>query len=171
MAKKDPKTMLGGFSFKKIPEITDGLIIPTGNNIKQVEPVESTNVMPLTSPPQKPQKPINTPKISPIDIDMEAFEPMTNVVPTIEPIVVPTVEFLTEPKPKRLSRKAKQRITPEDLNLGEIGALATKQEKVSYLAMRGWSLKVERRRNTFYHYATKYIKRKKKRFYIGSINE
>ena len=112
MAKKDPKTMLGGFSFKKIPEITDGLIIPTGNNIKQVEPVESTSVLPLTSPPQKPQKPINTPKISPIDIDMEAFEPMTDVVPTIEPIVVPTVEFLTEPKPKRLSRKAKQRITP-----------------------------------------------------------
>ena len=100
---------------------------------------------------------------------MEAFEPMTNVVPTIEPIVVPTVEFLTEPK--RLSRKAKQRITPEDLNVEEIGALATKQEKVSYLAMRGWSLKVERRKNTFYHYATKWIKRKKKRFYMGSINE
>ena len=47
---------------------------------------------------------------------------------------MPTVEPLLEPKPKGLSRKAKQRITPEDLNVEEIGALATKQEKVSYLA-------------------------------------
>ena len=65
----------------------------------------------------------------------------------------------------------KQTIVDSDINLSEFGALKTKDDKVLYLAMRGWSLKVEQRRNAFFHYATKYISRKKKRIYLGSINE
>ena len=88
-------------------------------------------------------------------------------VSTSVPVVVPT----QEPKYKGLTRRQKQRILPEDLNMSEYGALATKQEKITYLAMRGWSLKEEIRGNTFYHYATRYVNRKKKRLYLGSVNE
>jgi hypothetical protein len=100
---------------------------------------------------------------------------MTNVVPTINPMNVPTnkVVVVSEEKPKfkGLSRRARQRITPEDLNMAEFGALQNKQERITYLAIRGWSLKVEPRGNGFYHYATRYVNRKKKRLYLGSVIE
>lgn len=172
--------MLGGFSFTKVPEITEGLTIPVGNDIRPnvaafsvvpTPPPQDTepNVVPTAIKRKKPFVPTST--LKKLNIDANAFTPMTNIVPTIEPVIAPTVEPESEPEIKQLSRKAKQRITPQDLDLEEIGALDTKKEKISYLAMRGWSLKVERRGNTFYHYATKYIKRKKKRFYLGSVNE
>jgi phage terminase large subunit-like protein len=100
-----------------------------------------------------------------VKVDMEAFIPMTNIIPTIKS------EKAKKPKFKRLSNKAKQSITPDDLNLEDIAALPTKHDKVIYLAMHGWSLKIEQRGKNFYHYATKYINRKKKRYYLGSINE
>jgi hypothetical protein len=170
MAKKDSKQILGGFSFRKVPEITEGLVIPTGNIIPSDRSIYS----------KQPVEPISTPKLSKskkdiilvkkevqkeVEIDMEAFTPMTNIVPTIKS------EKANKSKFKGLSSKAKQRITPDDLNLEEIAALPTKHDKVTYLAMHGWSLKIEQRGNNFYHYATKYIKRKKKRYYLGSIND
>lgn len=170
MDKKDSKQILGNFSFKKVPEITEGLIIPTGNTIRPDKKISS----------ERPVKPIMASKSSKskndaalvkkevqkeVKVDMEAFTPMTNIVPTIKP------EKANKPKFKGLSNKAKQSITPDDLNLEEIAALPTKHDKVTYLAMHGWSLKIEQRGNNFYHYATKYIKRKKKRYYLGSIND
>ena len=165
MAKKDPSNILGNFSFKKVPEITDGLVIPTGNATRpRPEPVMAEPVEPTFTPKTKRAKrPTNVPTFEKLDIDTKAFTPMTNVVPTLSEMVVPT------PKLKEVSRQGKQRITHQNLDLEEIAALPTKQEKALYLAMRGWSLKVERRGNSFYHYATKYIQRKKKRFYLGSI--
>lgn len=150
---------------------------------------------PVHIPPVKQvAKPISKPKIAvslnKIEIDSMAFTPMTNIVPTIESkgvptkrnVVVPTVKAKNVPTNrnvvvpsntkifKRLSRKAKQRVTHEDLNMAEYGALQTKQDKIVYLSMRGWSLKVEVRGNTLYHYATRYVNRQKKRLYLGSVN-
>ena len=166
MAKKDRSNMLGNFSFTKVPEITDGLVIPTGNATRpRSEPVMAELVEPTFTPKTKRAKrPTNVPTFEKLDIDTKAFTPMTNVVPTLSKTVVPT------PKLKGKLGQAKQRITHQDLDLEEIAALPTKQEKALYLAMRGWSLKVEQRRNAFFHYATKYISRKKKRIYLGSVN-
>jgi hypothetical protein len=163
------KSLINGFKFQKLPEISNGLMIPVGNEIKaekvQLNPEPRGNVV-------KPQTVHNFRKL---EIDSQAFTPMTNVVPTIQSNSVPTNKPVNvpekEPKFKGLSRKAKQRITREDLNLEEFGILKTKQEKITYLALRGWSLKVQRRGNGFYHYATLYVKRKKKSMYLGSINE
>ena len=109
-----------------------------------------------------------------LEINSVAFTPMTNIVPTIKPNNVPTNRNVVVPSNtkifKRLSRKAKQRVTHEDLNMAEYGALQTKQDKIVYLSMRGWSLKVEVRGNTLYHYATRYVNRQKKRLYLGSVN-
>lgn len=165
MAKKDLSSMLGNFTFAKVPEITDGLVIPTGNATRpRPEPIMAEPVEPIAAPKAKKAKKVtNVPTFEKLDIDAQAFTPMTNVVPTLSKMVVPT------PKLKGVSRQAKQRITHQDLDLEAIAALPTKQEKAFYLAMRGWSLKVEPRGNGFYHYATKYIQRKKKRFYLGSI--
>ena len=174
MAKKN---LLGGFKFKKLPEISNGLMIPVGNDFKQEELVHTTH---QTSEPikqeQKPkilQQPRNH-NFGKLDIDSQAFTPMTNVVPTIEDIHVPTnkpaIVPTNEPKFKGLSRRARQRVTHEDLNMAEYGALQTKQDKIVYLSMRGWSLKVEIRGNTLYHYATHYVNRQKKRLYLGSVN-
>jgi hypothetical protein len=110
-----------------------------------------------------------------IEIDSNAFTPMKNVVPTINPMNVPTNKAVVvseeKSKFKGLSRRARQRITPEDLGMLEFGALPNKQERITYLAIRGWSLKVEPRGNGFYHYATRYVNRKKKRLYLGSVIE
>lgn len=167
------KSKLNGFVFKKLDEISDGLKIPTGNAINYEAPPVELSPEPVIAPPVKPvptQQQVSKRKIEPLrklPIDSKAFTPMTNVVPTIEAPVVVT----KRDKLKRLSRKAKQRVLPEDLNMNEYGALPDKHAKILYLAMRGWSLKVEQRGNTFYHYATRYIKRKKKRLYLGSVNE
>ena len=154
MAKKDSKQILGSFSFKKVPEITEGLVIPTGNNIHTDKETSKKHVTSIVKEVQRE-----------IKVDIEGFTPMTNIVPTIRPDKTKKSKF------KGLSNKAKQSITPDDLNLEEIASLPTKQDKVTYLAMHGWSLKIEQRGNNFYHYATKYIKRKKKRYYLGSIND
>jgi hypothetical protein len=83
---------------------------------------------------------------------------------------------MEKPKFKGLTRKQKQRVTHADLNWDELGALPTKQDKIVYLSMRGWSIKTEMRGSTLFHYATKYIRNiernrlEKKRIYFGSIN-
>ena len=165
--KMKSKSKINGFKpFSGYDDISDGLKIPVG---KTVEP---SPVEPKQTTPKRPIQPFS--RVS-TDIDHKAFTPMTNLVPTIQPVSVPTsvpvVVPTQEPKYKGLTRRQKQRICPEGLNMSEYGALATKPEKITYLAMRGWSLKEEIRGNTFYHYATKYIKRKKKRLYLGSVNE
>lgn len=101
----------------------------------------------------------------------------SKVVPTppkvvnTSPKVVPTSPKVVNTPPKVVNTPKRQKIVDSDINLSELGALKTKDEKVVYLAMRGWNLKVEQRRNTLYHYATKYIGRKKTRIYLGSIND
>ena len=173
------KSKLNGFSFKKLDEINNGLQIPTGNAIIQPPPKMELSPEPVYTPPNRQvAKPISKPRIAPfhkLAIDSKAFTPMTNVVPTIHSVNVPTKKSVVvptqEPKFKGLSRRRKQRISPEDLNMNEFAALPTKQAKITYLAMHGWSLKQEMRGNTFYHYATRYINRKKKRLYLGSVNE
>jgi hypothetical protein len=175
MAKKN---LLNGFKLEKLPEISNGLIIPTGNDTRpkavapKAPPIqESVRQAPRPATARQPQ-PHNFKKL---EVDSKAFTPMTNVVPTIQNNSVPTNKPVVvpqdEPKYKRLSRRKRQRITPEDLNLEEFGALKSKQERITYLALRGWSLKVEARGNGFYHYATRYVNRRKKRLYLGSINE
>ena len=67
------------------------------------------------------------------------------------------------------SLESKPNTEPEEPNLAEIAALKTKQQKIVYLAMRGWSLKEEKRGKHLYHYMTKYLNRKKKRFYLGRV--
>ncbi len=175
MAKKN---LLGGFKFQKLPEISNGLIIPTGNDTKPK--VEVVTAPPTPEPIAQLPKPkiVKQPQnhnFRKLELDSKSFTPMTNVVPTIEgngmptnkPVIVPE----KEPKFKGLSRRARQRITHEDLNLEEFGALKNKQERITYLALRGWSMKVEARGNGFYHYATRYVNRKKKRLYLGSVIE
>ena len=175
------KSKLNGFVFKKLDEISNGLQIPTGNTI-EAPPLPPKEIIeePVYIPPVK--QPINKPRVAPfrkLDIDNTSFTPMTNIVPTIQPVSVPTNEPVVvptqEPKYKGLTRRQKQRILPEDLNMSEYGALATKPEKITYLAMRGWSLRVESRGDKFYHYASKYVKEgiklRKKKFYLGSVSE
>lgn len=178
------KSKLGGFKFEKLPQITNGLMIPTGNDIRPKEvAVPKPIISPFVEPKIKSVKQISKPvppkrvtgMFSRLEIDSNAFTPMTNVVPTINPMNVPTIKDVAvleeKPKFKGLSRRARQRITPEDLDLVEFGTLKNKQERITYLAVRGWSLKVESRGNGFYHYATRYINRKKKRLYLGSVIE
>jgi hypothetical protein len=175
MAKKN---LLGGFKFEKLPEISNGLIIPTGNDTRPKQVVQIAT--PVSEPARQAPKPkiVRQPpnhNFGKLDVDFKAFTPMTNVVPTIEGNNVPTNKPVIvperEPKFKGLSRRVRQRITHEDLNLEEFGALKSKQERITYLALRGWSMKVEPRGNGFYHYATRYVNRKKKRLYLGSVIE
>lgn len=172
MAKKN---LLGDFEFKKFDNLNNGIEIPVSNSLKVKKDSEQKNVVPTKSvvPIKSVQKKVvSKEKKTTIDLpnfnykDKEQIEPLVNVVPTSSPKVVPTI-----PKVVPTNAPKKQRIVDSDINLSEYGALKTKDEKVLYLAMRGWSLKVEQRRNAFYHYATKYILRKKKRIYLGSINE
>ena len=177
MAKKN---LLGGFKFQKLPEISNGLMIPVGNDIKQEDRLHTAPPTPKPIPVRQAQKPKmeqqpRSHSFGKLNIDSQAFTPMTNVVPTIEgnnvptnkPVIVPT----NEPKFKGLSRRARQRVTHEDMNMAEYGALQTKQDKIVYLSLRGWSLKIERRGNALFHYATRYINRKKKRLYIGAVSK
>ena len=181
MAKKN---LLSGFKFEKLSEISNGLMIPVGNDLRPKQAEVQTSPL-IPEPVRQAQKPkiVRQPtnhNFGKIDVDFEAFTPMTNVVPTIESIYVPTNKPVIvpehEPKFKGLSRRARQRITDEDLNWNEFSAQPTKQDKILYLVMRGWSLKIEIRNETRFHYATKYIrnaitgKLDKKRLYLGSIN-
>lgn len=175
------KNLLNGFKLEKLPEISNGLIIPTGNDIR---PKQIVQAQPASEPVRQAPKPktVRQPpnhNFGKLDVDFKAFMPMTNVVPTIEgnsvpinkPVIVPT----NKPKFKGLSRRAKQRVTHLDMNVEEFGALPTKQDKIVYLSMRGWSLKTEARGNNLYHYATKYVRNEegkldKKRLSLGSVN-
>ena len=163
------KSKINGFKpFEGYDDISDGLKIPTGKTVEPsfVEPKQITTKQPI--------QPFNN-----IGTSDKVFTPMTNVVPTIQPVNVPTnvpvVVPTQEPTYKGLTRRQRQKVSPQDLNMNEYGALTTKQEKITYLAMRGWSLRVESRGNTFYHYASKYVredgKLKKKKKYLGSVNE
>lgn len=175
----EKKNLLNGFKLEKIPEISNGLIIPTGNDTRPKQIVQTPSIPePVRQVPKPKIKIVRQPQnhnFGKINVDSQAFTPMTNVVPTIgdnsvptnKPVIVPE----NEPKFKGLSRRARQRITPEDLNMEEFGALKSKQERITYLALRGWSMKVEPRGNGFYHYATRYVNRKKKRLYLGSVIE
>lgn len=161
MAKKN---LLGDFEFKKFDNLNNGIEIPVSNSLKVKKEAEQKNdvsIKPLEQKKvvQKEERriPIELPNF---DYKGKDIKPLVNVVPTSSPTkVLPT----NTPK--------KQTIIDSDINLSEYGALKTKDEKVLYLAMRGWSLKVEQRRNAFFHYATKYISRKKKRIYLGSVNQ
>lgn len=183
MAKKN---LLGDFEFKKFDNLNNGIEIPVTNSLK-VKKDEQKNVVP-TKPVDQKRVFSKEDKRTSIDLpnfnyrDKEQIKPLVNVVPTSSPRkvlptnvpkVVPTSKKVAPTMSKIVSTNApkKQTIVDSDINLSEYGALKTKDEKVLYLAMRGWSLKVEQRRNSFFHYATKYISRKKKRIYLGSINE
>ena len=178
------KNLLNGFNLNNRPEISNGLMIPVGNDIKQEEELQTAHQ--IAEPVRHVQKPktIRQPprghNFEKLDIDSEAFTPMTNIVPTIEDVYVPTNKPIivptNKPKFKGLSRKARQRVTHENMNLEEFGALPTKQDKIVYLSIRGWSIRPEMRNNTLFHYATKYVRNSltgkldKKRLYLGSIN-
>jgi hypothetical protein len=86
------KSLINGFKFQKLPEISNGLMIPVGNEIKtekvQLNPEPRGNVV-------KPQTVHNFRKL---EIDSQAFTPMTNVVPTIEGNNVPTNKPVIVPK-------------------------------------------------------------------------
>jgi len=186
MAKK--KNLLGNFSMKKLEGLSNGIEIPTTNSLKQTvsEDVPTKDI----SSSQKSNKSIERPKSSPkrknqvvlpkeMSFKGKGVELMVNVVPTSSEDAVPTFDDNDVPtsKPipvptkfKDLVKKKKTKKLDLDFDKQEFGALQTKEEKVTYLAMRGWSLKVEQRGNSLYHYATKYVNRKKQRVYLGSIN-
>jgi hypothetical protein len=144
------KSKINGFKpFTGYDDISDGLKIPTA---KTAEP------KPITAkPPIQPFKEVQ--------IDEKGFTPMTNLVPTIEPVNVPT----QKPKFKGLTRKQKQRVTPEDLNMSEYGALPTNKERIAYLALHGWAVRPQQRGNSLFYYATRYVNRKKKTFYVCPV--
>lgn len=163
MAKK--KDFLVDFSFSKFENLSGGIEIPISNSLKTAKgtiPGNSTIDDGQQSQGENEQvqshrarsKPKSKAKVEipVLNYSNKGVRAMVNVVPTS---VVPT--------PKRES------IKDADIDVLELGSLTTKEEKVLYLAMRGWSLKVEQRRNGLYHYATKYIKRKKQRIYLGPI--
>ena len=157
--KMKSKSKINGFKpFAGYDDISDGLKIPVGKTVEPVVPVE-----PKQTTAKRPIQPFS--RVS-IDIDHKAFTPMTNLVPTIEPVSVPinvpVVVPTQEPKYKGLTRRQKQRVTHEDLDLVEFAAQVTIHDKIIYLSLRGWALKVKERGNGLYRCATKYINRKKK---------
>ncbi len=144
------KSKINGFKpFTGYDDISDGLKIPTG---KTAEPKPQ-----MVKPPIQP--------FGKVEINERAFTPMTNLVPTIEPVNVPT----EKPKFKELTRKQKQRVTPEDLNLNEYGSLPTNKERIAYLALHGWAVRPQKRGNGLFFYATRYVNRKKKSFYVCPV--
>lgn len=176
--------LLAGFKFQKLPEISNGLIIPTGNEIHPPQnmivsvPVTSSFVKPKPPPKQRITKPNIAENrnnyFGKMDVDAKSFTPMTNIVPTIEDVAVPDVK----PKFKGLSRRARQRVTQDDLDLTEFAAQPTLGDKIVYLSVRGWSVKERERGNCWYRFATKYLWKdingkptlKKKSIYLGSVN-
>ena len=144
------KSKINGFKpFTGYDDISDGLKIPTAKTAVP-KPI-------IFKPPIQP--------FGKVEIDNRAFVPMTNLVPTIEPVNVPT----QTPKFKGLTRKQKQRVTPEDLNMSEYGALPTNKERIAYLALHGWAVRPQQRGNGLFYYATRYVNRKKKSFYVCPV--
>ena len=172
MAKKN---LLGGFKFEKLPEISNGLIIPTGNDTRPKKEIQAPPTPEPVRQALKPQIVRQTPNhnFGKLDVDFKAFMPMTNVVPTIKGIHVPTNKPVIvperEPKFKGLTRKQRQRIVPEDLNMNEYGALPTNKERIAYLALHGWAIRPQKRGNGLFYYATRYVNRKKKTFYVCPV--
>ncbi len=178
MAKK--KDFLGDFEFKKLDNLSNGLEIPTTNQLKQREtPVEGKKTV---KEPQQSVETLTTPKthLKRHRIDLPNLDynnkgevkSMVNVVPTSSNVVPTSKKEAKELPTNRKSQAVKpqrQSITNYGFDKDEFGALTTKDDKVLYLAMRGWSLKIEKRRNALFHYATKYINRKKVRIYLGSV--
>lgn len=194
MAKKDKKDLLAGFEFKKLDGLNNGIDIPISNSLKEAklerinEPISKVKESPpkrLETKPNKDEKVQKGSQVSlPRDFDFKGkgIEPMINVVPTPQkvvytaPKVVPTKNVVpTKPKvvptSEKITSDGKVKIQKDlGFDWNELGALQTKQEKVMYLAMRGWRLSVERRRGALFHYAIKYFNRRKERIYLGSIN-
>jgi hypothetical protein len=162
MAKK--KNFLEDFEFKKLENLSNGLEIPITNPLKQEKTAlgaKEIQQRPIDN--REAEKPLKT-NLKGHNVELPSFDykhkevkPMINVVPTSK------AGKREQGKPER------QSITNYGFDKEEFGALTTKEDKVIYLAMRGWSLKVEQRRNALFHYATKYINRKKKRIYLGSV--
>jgi hypothetical protein len=162
MTKK--KDFLADFEFKKLDNLSQGLEIPISNPLKTTKiDLSGSNSIKASPIPLIELKSNNEPKngkeinIPEFDYKNKNIEPLINVVPTSKKEI-----------------KVKIIKTQKSIDLGfdkeEFGAIPTKIEKVMFLAMRGWSLKVEQRRNALFHYATKYIARKKRRIYLGSVN-
>lgn len=187
MAKKDKKDLLAGFEFKKLDGLNNGIDIPISNSLKEAklerinEPIDKVKESPPKRLETKPNKDEKIQKGSQVslprnfDFKDKGIEPMINVVPTPQkvvytaPKVVPTKNFV--PTSEKITPDGKVKIQKDlGFDWNELGALQTKQEKVLYLAMRGWRLSVEKRRGALFHYAIKYFNRKKERIYLGSIN-
>lgn len=144
------KSKINGFKpFTGYDDISDGLKIPTTKTVHPEPMVATTSTQPFGK----------------VDIDEKSFTPMTNIVPTIEPVDVLT----QKPKFKGLTRKQKQRVTPEDLNMNEYGALPNNKERIAYLALHGWAIRPQQRGNGLFYYATRYVNRKKKSFYVCPV--
>lgn len=193
MAKKD-KNLLGGFEFKKFDGLDNGIDIPISNSLKEAKlekinkPVDKAKESSPKRLETKPNKNESVQKGSQVslprnfDFKGKGIEPMVNVVPTPKeviytaPKVVPTKNYVptkpkTLPTSEKITSEGKVRIQKDlGFDWNELGALQTKQEKVLYLAMRGWRLSVEQRRGALFHYAIKYFNRRKERIYLGSIN-
>lgn len=174
MAKK--KNPLDDFTFDKFEKLDSGLEIPISNSLRTPEePVSGSTVnhpeqkkdrRTLPDLKQKTVKPKDkkpSVQLPTLNYTGKSVEALVNVVPTS---VVPTTT-----RAKLVATAKREKIVDTATDLHELGSLPTKNDKILYLARRGWSLKVEQRRGTLYHYATKYINRKKQRIYLGSINE
>ena len=174
--------LLGGFKFQKLPEISNGLIVPTDTHSSQSKVILEPDISSFVEPKPPPKQRISNPNrvenrnhyLGKIEVDAKAFTSMTNIVPTIEDVAVP----IEKPKFKGLSRRAKQRVSQEDLDLTEFAAQPTLGDKIVYLSVRGWSVKERERGTCWYRFATKYLwkningkpKLKKKSIYLGSVN-
>ena len=180
MAKKD---LLGGFEFKKLDGLNNGIDIPISNSLKETkvekinEPISQTSKSSQNKGKSKPIKAEKEEKADRVtlprnfDFKGKGIEPMVNVVPTSEKVVYTKPKVVPTKKVVPTDETVQKKFRIEGhFNEIEYSALTTKQEQILYLANRGWSLRVETRRNTMYHYAIKYINRKKERIYIGSIN-
>lgn len=166
------KNLLNGFQFNKFDGLDNGIEIPISNSLKgnNSEKTKETLEIPdkiaknkpqtsqIKDKPQQVDKSISLPKN--YDFKGKGIEPMVNVVPTFGKNIS-----------KQSEQKTKVKIQKDfGIDMNELGALSKKEDKVLYLAMRGWRITVEQRRGTLYHYAIKYIQRKKERIYLGSIN-
>lgn len=179
MAKKD---LLAGFEFKKLDGLNNGIDIPISNSLKDskaekvsksLNQIDKSSQNKVNTKPNKAKKEQKVNSVTlPRDFDFKdkGIELMVNVVPTSQKVVYKKPKVLPTNDVSDDKVQKKFRIEGH-FNAIEYGALETKQEQILYLANRGWSLRVETRRNTMYHYAVKYINRKKERIYLGTINK
>jgi len=61
-----------------------------------------------------------------------------------------------------------RRTLPVDLE--KLGKMATLKDKIYYLAICGWRIELEERGGNEYLYAIRYIDRKKRRIYLGKLD-